>query len=677
MIQLVRLGLACVVLLVVLPGQRARIVNLSPEPQFGWASIAVPAAAKPAEFMAFGPKGLPAVRGRAIGTHGWLMHVWIPSMGGQATWEGKFTAWPKDRETLLYERSPWVPKDIFKLAPRPVFRIGGKGFRPELKLVAKVESNPAREVYRLRSVPVQGLIYEAWLYVYTLQESVELECTITWSDREDPGYEKKGVSFALESAFQTRIDFAKRIGVKEPKRSESGRWRIALAQGVRIGDAEQYKYRGQILCRPVELDLSSPESKRLSEYRAGNLRARAVAPMKGICLDWDGHWLAFGVVPERPKGRAPNASGLHREFLASLKRKGKMFDQRPLAGSWRSGATGGQKDFGASKDGYAVTLGDPRRIWELEYNDSTYFAGFHHREKDGSPLLHARHPKWETWSLYSDHRLGGDMLGKINRPYAYARGVSRQTGDDDQHRSQNYELALFALQGGYMLEQCFLDAVESDLAQMNPKRPGAPRAQGRLLMCWANYYLLLDKVGRAKVRANMDRRLKNALNTWSGRRLPAEHGLVRVIDGQVKDDRVLKGVNAWMPWQTSIACMGYYAAWRVTSDVRYKEMAYALGSSVTQYAIFHDKGRWQCCTGVAYLKGGKPIAPSAYRVGNPQLKLSNSFFAWTLPAVRIFRALHPNDDALRQRADRILKEVMPGGPKSWGDSEWLAVTPSN
>ena len=393
--------------------------------------------------------------------------------------------------------------------------------------------------------------------------------------------------------------------------------------------------------------------------------------MRGVCLDWGGKWLAFGAVPEAPMQFAtPDAA--HAAFLASTAQAGQMFDERSLGSRKTSGSTGAQNDFGASKGGYAVTLGDPRRIWELEHHDHGYFRGFHHREADGSPLTHALHPNWQTWSQYSDPRLGGDMLGKPKafRPWSLRYGVSKYSGWDDQHRSQNYELALFALRPSYMLEQAFLDGVESDLAQMSPGRPGAPRAQGRLLMVWANWLLLLDGPAREKVRANMDRRLENALRSWSGKGLSDDK--VRVIKGNVNDARVIKDVDAWMPWQENIACMGYFAGWRVTGDERYRDLAIALARAVTRGAFFKDANGWHVCTGVPW-NGGEPLGSAFYYAGNLGLLISDGFHSWTAASCAILLELDPTDGPDTVKAQAILNHFYGGGFKNWADSSWLAV----
>lgn len=665
-----RVAITIALLATLATAQRIKFANISPDQQFGWATVTVPHSASPAEFMTFGDQRWPVVRGKEVGTHGWEMLVWLGMIGGKATVEGDLFPWPApvDEEAVDastnpfdFALSPWVR--MGKIQPRVIWKVGEESHVPKVNVLGIVESNAARQVWRLRSVPWKGLVWEGWAYVYSVTERVDWEWTLTWSDR-SPEYAIDGVSAMITWDHEVQIDFAKRIGVREQKWMQNGKWITNLLYNTRMGDAEQYKYRASMYCTDPGSTFDPWRA-----FRLANLAAARKGPVRGVCLDWDGKWLAFGVTPDVPN-QYTSADNTHAAFMASMAGSGSMFDLRPLGTLKLAGSAGEQADFGASKGGYAVTLGDPRRIWELEFNDHGYFRGFHHRELDGSMLTHAKHTNWQTWSQYSDHRLGGDMLGKPPRPWEFRFGVSRYNGWDDQHRSQNYELALYALRPSYMLEQAFLDSIETDLAQMGPLRDGAPRAQGRLQMCWANWYLLLTGDAREKVLKNMDRRLFNAARDWDGKGLTDEQ--VRVIDGRVNDKRVLEGVDAWMPWQENIACMGYYAGWLVTGDRAYREMALALARTITRWAIFEEEGKWHVCTGVPWNEG-EPLPESFYRKNNPGLLISNGFAPWTVPACVIYLELSPTDGPISVRAREILQYFYGNGYKSWTHSSWMAV----
>ncbi len=127
-----------------------------------------------------------------------------------------------------------------------------------------------------------------------------------------------------------------------------------------------------------------------------------------------------------------------------------------------------------------------------------------------------------------------------------------------------------------------------------------------------------------------------------------------------------------MPWQESIACMGYYAGWRVTGDIRYKDLALALARTITRWAFFKDSTGWHVCTGVPW-NDGNPLDPGFYYMGNPGLPIGDGLHSWTVPACVILLAPDPTDGPDSVRAQEILQQVYGGGFSKWAHSAWLAV----
>ncbi len=645
--------------------QRARITNLSPAPQFGWVDIAIPQRDDTPAVQVFGDRNWPVVRGRELGDHSTMLHVWAAGLRGGESLSGEFRATDGLIPPFAIATAIGTVADLM---PQPVFRCDGQTHRPVVDVLRRVDHNASRQVWHLRSQPVDGLIFEAWIDLRNTQWAVGIEYSITWSDRDDPDWAKSVQAIWLETKHELLIDFAPQLGVRTEARQPG--WITHLMGSGQLGDGEQLKYRGTLLCRPDTDEQAG--SDRFAERRQANLEARRDGPIRGVCLDWDGHWLAFGLTPEVPTRPKTSADARHRSFRHQITRPGKMFDQRPLAGTKRTAQTGGQRDFGCSKDGMLLHLGDPRLLWELEHSDAYYFRGFHHRERDGNRLRKANHPGWFTWAMYSDHRNSTDMLGKAAaaRPWALRHGISHWGGADDQHRSQNYELALLALSGSFMLESCFLDCLETDLAQVRG-RAGAPRATGRLMLTWAGLSRLLALPDRDRLLAHAERRLAAVEAQWLGRRFVDDPQQAVRVFAAPKDARVIEGVRAWMPWQESLATIGLFAMWKVTDEPRYRDLACAIAETVTRFGVFADsKGHWHCCTGVRY-RGGKPLPAEAYRLGSPDLRISNSFWTWTLPAVLICRELTA-DPTTRQRAETIIAAVAGRGPNTWATAEWWA-----
>ena len=255
------------------------------------------------------------------------------------------------------------------------------------------------------------------------------------------------------------------------------------------------------------------------------------------------------------------------------------------------------------------------------------------------------------------------------------------TGMDDQHRSQNNANTFLALTGSHAMRAAFKDMLEIDLAQV-PNRVGAPRAEGRLHLAWANMLLLLDDpFDRVRLFSHTTRRIEQLKNTWRGRQFVGNPSRpIRVLDVG-SDPSFLNPDGQRAPaiivWEHSIAVMGFYSAWRVTGDVRFRDMALEISRLVVERCFFEEAGVWHACTAVRYRQGadeGLPLPASSYFVGSPDVHVGLDFYEWIAPAVMICRDLHRHTDpALTARCEQILANR--GAPRSWQTSEWWAVLP--
>jgi hypothetical protein len=380
------------------------------------------------------------------------------------------------------------------------------------------------------------LVFDEWLYVYTMQDAVRVEVTFTNSDPRTSELSFDFDMMWLESREVFELDYRTLLGDVPPSRQLSvpthqsyGRYIQLLSGNRTMGRSEQIFYSGWMLSAS-----HSGAPPTASSYSAGGitvvqqpgerlctLAATRFGPATGVYTGWAGKWLAFGMVPELPVGSRQDggwgaADASAGAFQSRLHVGADLYTQRPRGLLLLAGSTGGQEDFGSSKGTFAVSVGDPRYLHEAGYSIYEAFARpFHNREIDGSPLLAQMHPDLRTWSQIVHCPTTIDTLG-LQCPLPYSWPSNGYSGLDDQHRSQNNFDAQLALTGSHALRAVLKDLLEIDLTQV-PGRIDSPRAEGRLGMAWANMYLLLDDpADRSRLLQHMRERVQQAQLLWPG-----------------------------------------------------------------------------------------------------------------------------------------------------------------
>ena len=694
------------VLTAVAPAQEVRITNIANVPRTQWVDVALPitdAMGLPS-LCRFDPPGFIALKGNDVGQHSTMFHV-LASLEPNQTLVGQLFGVTSDPAAIPpFEMSDWVADDTMGVFARPAVLIGGVEHRLAVSEFVEVEASPARRVFLLRGrIGTTPLVFDEWLYVYAMQDAVRVEVTFTNSDPRTSSLSFDLDMLWLESRELLELDYRKLLGdvppaqqLLVPTHASYGRYCQILSGRRTLGRGEQMYFSGWVLCSPL------PQSPvRASVYHANHttvvltpfdrmttLSAARFGPAVGICSGWAGKWLAFGMVPELPTNARTNngwdsANASATAFQALLRTSRDLYAERPRGLLARAGSTGAQEDFGACKGGLAVTVGDPRLLYELGYSVYELFARpFHNREPDCSPLLQRNHPGLRTWSQIMHCPTTSERLG-LDCPLPYSWPSDGWSGYDDQHRSQNNFNALLALTGSHALRAVLKDLIEIDLTQV-PNRLDSPRAEGRLGIAWANMYLLLDDpVDRANLLAHMRDRVQTAQLLWPGRRFlndPAHP--IRAL-GIGSDPTFLdpqgNRIPAIIVWEHSIAAMGYYAMWRVTGDQAMHDLAVEMARLVVQHCIYRENGAWVACTAVRYLQGaqeGEALPPSAYYAGSPDIHVGISFWTWIYPAVLICRELSRGvDQGLVDLCDSIVAGYEPAGPNDWGRAEWWAVLP--
>lgn len=644
------------------------------------------------------PQGWRAVRATDNGIHGTVFSIHARGMVPGQRYTGTLEPAPESGATFV--ATDWVGDDLDALriefaiklssepegdaapirgppvddaeavavvdAPRPETDSPPIIVRPEV-VAPWGRTSAARQVWRSRATS-HGYTAEVWGFVYHRQDIVDFQATLTWSDYSVRPLTQRVEWVELRCGEAPAVDFAVRNGFDPPEPPGSdGRWHVRLLTDVAMDHGVSIPITGRLAALPQ----SGPAANWIKQAdRIGRARDSVKGRAYGISLDWRGHWLATGVVPEPVSVYEDTRVA---NFLTRMNQAAGLFADRPLGLARQSGVTGGQADFGVAH-GYGCAVGDPLWIPMLRQNgvgDALRF--FHFRDATGARQeLQGHQPIVRTWNLEPDSRTS-NLLGKEGRGWSNRFGSHRWSGIDEEHYSTNARMAWHALTGSPIAEAIALDELESVLSEVRG-RTGAARAFGRRLHAWRNLYLMLSReADRQALKDHAERLIGYQTNS-------------RPYTGQdiwpisvTRDSRRLNGRPAWAPWEHSFCVLGLYA-WGE------HELARRLARMVVRYGIYEgNDSRFHGTADVAYLENGEQLPDQTgggthavregdalpdYLYEDPRYaKAFSNFDTWYVPTLLIAHEL----DVERPRVEAILRDWYPRGPTNWGLAQWAAI----
>lgn len=600
-----------------------------------------------------------------------------------ATGGFRFAPWVQDDLPLLLPRFQLHVEGSGRLLSNPLVLVTGGGAKPAD--FAEIEAfDPAQLVIhfrtRIESVP---LTMEGWLYIGSGSEIVEFEIRSVYGTAV-PGQprEKALGSLTMTSLERPHLDYQVAKGLRDPVPlyTDSGvTWDAEIASAGLWHRARTIEATGAFLCLPTRV------ADAVGDPRAVNLEHRREAPVTSMLLDWDGKWLAFGKIPDRPLEADVEQQRRFAVMIDRLHTAGSEYDTRRYAQPPPAGTTGEQAEFGLSRCEHAIAMAAPWAIWDLRYHvQAEALRPTANIEPNGEPVRFADHPRVRMSNRFPDQRLSSaDMLGWPPPPtFVWITGYS---GEDQQHRSDHLIAGEFAMTRSRSLGRTLANNLVCDqfeharTAGFEPalgSGAGSGRGLGRTLisMCAAK------SVGFAEydalIRDTVRRAHRSAL--WQLLPADADHS-VRILwlnpegakYGWLHPDGTR--IIGWVVWEEAIACTGFFAAWRATGMPEARELALTAARTITKHGWFQVGGQWQACYAVRWRTDdpGRPLPASAYVVGPSTDVWAGSVSTWwILGALQVLDELDPTS----QDAARAREILAAAGPyRIWRDACWGAL----
>lgn len=560
----------------------------------------------------------------------------------------KFEFLDKQREKMMFVYHEAIGHNLIALLPN--FYIGTKHL-PTMQLVS-MSSSESVEKWHLRTQSAEHRVtVDLWANVYSGLPFVDFTVEAVYGDVRNDGQLQSVPmpEFAMECVADMTLDFAARNG----QNNLPSKRHVLVASGTRWHRAVRFQTRGAIH--------AAWDEPRSQGY-----------VMFGLYTGWAGEWMALGVVPSA----TPDTIGARAsQYRAYKTQSGTYTLLRPRTQMHESGTTGEQPDFGCASD-LAVTTGEPWEIHDALWQCQSYAQRpTANKEPSGAPMLAHWHPQAELLNQRPDLNLGvNDRIGwpGVNQiGWIPSPNTTAWTTSDDQHRSDNFLHATYALTRDDALRQLIEDHIELDKLDVNIKRDNllSPRSVGRLALTRANQVWLGFTEAAATLRDGLRAAVTKSFYTTQppsaqvrtiGGNEPAKYGW------NYPDGRAIIG---WQPWQESIAAIGFLAAARVLKDPTFETVAKNLAANIVfngfllqRIPFWHAYAiRWN--NGVPFTEQEWPTTGGPSDASNMNVYVTGACDYWTLAAC----FMTPED----ARSQAIMQQF--GSPKNISQSRWRAL----
>ena len=258
------------------------------------------------------------------------------------------------------------------------------------------------------------------------------------------------------------------------------------------------------------------------------------------------------------------------------------------------------------------------------------------------------------------------MLGWPNPvPYFENYGTS-----DDEHRSDNLLLGVYALTQSPSLKETILAMIENEKMNIQLRKGdapiGAPRGWGRPLLSLSHMLALGFNDVRPMINFYVDYLYRNA-SMFKIPQTPQHSVRTIASNGGKYGWKELSGndIRAWVPWEESILVIGLYAIYNTTGNTKALQLALEISKTISKHAFFKSGQNWFACYAVRWdaSNPGIPLPDSSYVLTNPPYggdKTNKSEEIIKLEKVRYYiKRLLPTiaDEDIKVRREKQYKEI--------------------
>jgi hypothetical protein len=548
-----------------------------------------------------------------------------------------------ERKPQDFEWHPSIGSNLLALMPQ--FFLGAE--RAPTPMIAGVEQTDIQQTWHFRTVFANARVtVDFWARVASGHSTIEFVCEATYGNTRNDGQAQSVILPKLEmrSSGELVSDFGFRNGTQQ---TEPNCVQIASV-GSRWHRASRWQVRGAIM----------------PQQDIGRLQGKI---LYGLYTGWEGKWMALGKIPMATPDTLGLRASQYREYMNPG--YGVYSAPRSRVQQRVSSTTGEQNDFGCASD-LAVTTKEPWEIHDALWQCQGYaIRPTGNKEPDGSPMLASLHPEAELLNQRPDlsygqtDRLGWPGVNQIE--WIPSENTVMWSTSDDEHRSDNFLHATYALTRDPAIKQLIEDHVELDRLDVYIKRKllSSARAIGRMALTRANQVWLGFQDAAITLCSGLD-------TVFQKRPMPAP-GLIWTIngDGLAKYgwfDYNGSPVIGWQPWQEAIAMIGFQAAGNVMQHSIYWHAAKLLAEATMKQGILDNQTSF--LHAYAVRKNYGQIFPRSSwptimgpngEASNEDIYVSGACLPWTMAAFQL------------ACDDHILNLV--GKPRTVAEARWRAI----
>jgi len=199
--------------------------------------------------------------------------------------EAKFT----DSGFNNFQISNWIGNDLW--TKMPYFLVNGNRleFNSAPGTSEILEISPARVVVKCSFGYFGGFQVNLYAYLYNQQDFVPFSVSVHWSDRDDPSYGPKPISFSMHSKNPITILQQEQQGIAPAVYNyENEVWSVQLLKDKHLRDGQGAYWYGTLLYLPGDFMTGPDYTDQNTQVRLAILNAAKTGNVDGLYMNWGG-----------------------------------------------------------------------------------------------------------------------------------------------------------------------------------------------------------------------------------------------------------------------------------------------------------------------------------------------------------------------------------------------------